>query len=174
MWKAALYNEGGQLAFPCTIAVNEIASHYTPAKDDHRAFAKGDVVKIDLGASVDGYIADAAFTVEVETDAHAGLIKTAEKALAAGLAQVRPGVHVGEIGRAIEQAASEEGLRVLKDLLGHSLLRYRLHGGLTIPNYDNGSEMRIREGDVLAIEPFVTTGSGVYRKSERRKYIPAT
>ncbi len=118
-----IINEGGQLAFPCTIAVNDIASHYTPAKDDQRAFAKGDVVKLDLGASVDGYIADAAFTVETETDAHARLIKAAEKALAAGLAQVRPGVHVGEIGRAIDKAASEEGLHVLKELLGHSLLK---------------------------------------------------
>ncbi len=159
--ESLIINEGGQPAFPCTIAVNDIASHFTPAKDDLQTFSKGDVVKIDLGASVEGYIADAAFTVEIETDAHAMLIKAAEKALAAGLAQVRPGVHVGEVGRAIDRAASEEGFRVLKELLGHSLLRYRLHGGLTIPNYDNGSEMRIRMGDVLAIEPFVTTGSGV-------------
>src|SRR5208337_4438410 len=156
--------EGGQLAFPCTIAINEIASHFTPAKDDGRVFKSGDLAKIDIGASVEGYIADAAFTIEIGTDAHAKLICAAEKALAAGISCIRPGVYVGEIGRAIEQAASEEGFRVLKDLLGHSLLRYRLHGGLTIPNYDNGSDMRIREGDVLAIEPFVTAGSGIINR----------
>jgi len=159
-----IISEGGQPAFPCTIAINEIASHFTPAKDDERVFKSGDLVKLDFGASIEGYIADAAFTQEIETDVHAKLICTAEKALTSGISTVRPGVYVGEIGKAIEQAASVEGLHVLKDLLGHSLLRYRLHGGLTIPNYDSGSDMRIREGDVLAIEPFVTAGSGAINR----------
>lgn len=159
-----IINEGGRPAFPCTIAINEIASHVTPAKDDERIFKSSDLVKLDLGASLEGYIADAAFTVEIETDVHTKLVNASVKALTAGISAVRPGVYVGEIGRAIEQAASEEGFHVLKDLLGHSLLRYRLHGGLTIPNYDNGSDMRIREGDVLAIEPFVTPGSGVIKR----------
>jgi methionyl aminopeptidase len=126
----------------------------------------GDVVKVDLGANVDGYIADAAFTIEVSTGKHAELIEAAEKALSAGIASIRPGVRVGEIGGAIEQAASSRDFRVLKDLLGHSLKRNCLHGGLTIPAYDDGSELKIREGDVLAIEPFLTKGSGAITRAD--------
>jgi methionyl aminopeptidase len=156
--------EGGRPAFPCTVCVNNIASHYTPLKDDERALKTGDLLKLDFGASVDGYIADTAFTMEVETNSQAELIAVAEKALAAGIGQIRPGTPVCRIGSAIDEAASHEEFHVLKDLLGHSLGRYRLHGGLTIPNYDNGSDLKIREGDVLAIEPFVTRGSGLIRK----------
>jgi methionyl aminopeptidase len=151
---------GASPAFPCTIAIGQIASHYTPAIDDERVFNRGDLVKLDFGASVEGYVADAAFTVEVGTCEHAGLIEAAEKALSEGIAMIRPGVRVCEIGGAIERSASAAGFNVLKDLLGHSLGRYRLHGGLTIPAYDDGSDTKVREGDVLAIEPFLTKGSG--------------
>jgi methionyl aminopeptidase len=159
-----IVEEGGRPAFPCTVCMNNIASHYTPLKDDESALKTGDLLKLDLGASVDGYIADTAFTMEVGANSQAGLIAVAEKALAAGVGHVKPGVPLCQIGRAIDEAASHEGFHVLKDLLGHSLDRYRLHGGLTIPNYDNGSDLKIREGDVLAIEPFVTRGSGLIRK----------
>jgi methionyl aminopeptidase len=154
-------DEGARLPFPCTIALNETASHDTPARDDERALKEGDIVKLDFGACVEGYVADAAFTVEVGGDRCPEMIEAAEKALAAGIMRVKPGARAGEIGGAIEREASAAGFRVLKDLLGHSLGRYCLHGGLTIPPYDDGSELRIREGDVLAIEPFLTKGSGV-------------
>ncbi|WP_174590606.1 type II methionyl aminopeptidase [Methanocella conradii] len=162
-----ILDEGAKLPFPCTIAINHVASHYTPSRDDERAFKKGDVVKLDFGACVKGYIADAAFTVEVGTSEHAGLIEAAEMALSAGVGSIRPGVRVSEVGRAMEMAASSKGFRTLKDLLGHSLGRYRLHGGLTIPAYDDGSDMKIREGDVLAIEPFLTEGSGAVVRQDR-------
>ncbi|HTX44129.1 MAG TPA: type II methionyl aminopeptidase, partial [Methanocella sp.] len=152
--------EGGRLPFPCTIALNEIASHHTPSRGDERVFIKGDLAKIDLGVCVDGYVADAAFSVEVGAGTPPELIGVAEKALAAGIERIRPGVRVGEVGGAIDRAASSAGFHVLKDLLGHSLGRYCLHGGLTIPSYDDGSEIKIKEGDVLAIEPFLTKGSG--------------
>jgi methionyl aminopeptidase len=153
-------DEGAKLPFPCTISLNEVASHYTPSRADESTFRGGDLAKIDFGACVDGYVADSAFSVVVGEDTHADLIEAANKALAAGIGQVRPGVQICEIGGAIERAASASGFRVLKDLLGHSLGRYCLHGGLTIPAYDDGSYLKIREGDVLAIEPFLTRGSG--------------
>jgi methionyl aminopeptidase len=152
---------GARPAFPCTIAVNKVASHYTPSRDDDRTIKRGDLVKVDFGACVDGYVADAAFTVEIGGREQEDLIRAAEEALSAGLAAVRPGVPVSRIGGAIHKAAAENGFNVLKDLLGHSLGRNCLHGGLTIPAYDDGSELRIREGDVLAIEPFLTKGSGI-------------
>ncbi len=155
-----ILDEGAKLPFPCTIALNEIASHHTPSRDDERAFNKGDLVKLDFGVCVEGYVADAAFTVEVNSSTCSDLIGAVEKALSAGIERVKPGVRVGEVGGAIDREASSAGFHVLKDLLGHSLGRYCLHGGLTIPAYDDGSDLKIREGDVLAIEPFLTKGSG--------------
>jgi methionyl aminopeptidase len=155
-----ILDEGAKLPFPCTMALNEIASHYTPSGDYERAFRKGDLVKLDFGACVEGYVADAAFTVEVDGSARSDIIEAVEKALSAGIERARPGARVGEIGGAIDREASSAGFHVLKDLLGHSLGRYCLHGGLTIPAYDDGSDLKIREGDVLAIEPFITGGSG--------------
>lgn len=155
-----IIDAGAAPAFPCNISVNGIASHYTPSRNDDRTFLRGDLVKIDFGVCIEGYVADAAFTVEVDTDERGKLIEAAGKALEAGVASIKPGALTSDIGRAIERTAAAEGFHVLKDLLGHSLSRYCLHGGLTIPNYDDGSDMKVRDGDVLAIEPFVTQGSG--------------
>jgi methionyl aminopeptidase len=155
-----ILDEGAQLPFPCTISINDVASHYTPSRRDERTFRRGDLAKLDFGACVEGYIADAAFTVEVGCDANARLIEAAEAALAAGIARIRPGVKASEVGRAIEAEALSRGFNVLKELKGHGLGRYCLHGGLTIPAYDDGSDMRIREGEALAVEPFLTAGSG--------------
>lgn len=152
---------GARPAFPCTIAMNEVASHYTPSGDDERVFRKGDLAKVDFGACVEGYVADAAFTVEVGTREQEALIIAAKEALFAGIAAIRPGVAVSKVGGAIHDEAASRGFHVLKDLLGHSLGWNCLHGGLTIPAYDDGSELKIREGDVLAIEPFLTKGSGI-------------
>ena len=151
---------GGRPAFPCNISVNAIASHYTPSPACSRTLGSGDIVKVDLGAIVDGYIADSAFTAEVETSLHRDLIDSTNSALSAAIEIVRPGVTTSEIGRAISAVASARGLRVLRDLYGHNMSRNCLHGGLTIPNYDDGSARKIREGDILAIEPFLTPGSG--------------
>lgn len=151
---------GGKPAFPCNISVNEIASHSTPHPDDMRTLARGDLAKFDLGAIVDGYIADSAITLEIETQECARLVAAAEAALADALDIVRPGITAGEIGRAIEASARSHGCRVLKGMFGHNLERYCLHGGLTIPNYDDGSCRRVREGDVIALEPFLTEGEG--------------
>mgnify|MGYP005832645147 CR=1 FL=1 len=158
---------GAMPAFPCNISINDVASHYTPSRDDRRTFEHGDVVKIDLGVCYDGYIADSAFTFEIDTEDHRRLIQAAERALEESIAVIKPGIYVSEIGRAISKAAAEDGYEVLRRLLGHSLSRHCLHGGLTIPAFDDGRKMKIREGDVLAIEPFLTTGKDDI--TERRK-----
>lgn len=160
MVEEGIAKAGARPAFPCTIAVNAVASHDTPARDDGRTLKGGDLAKIDFGASVDGYIADAAFTIEIGSRRHADLVIAAKEAMFAGIEAIRPGVPVGEIGGAIHRQAAARGFSVLKDLPGHSLGRNCLHGGLTIPPYDDGSRLKVREGDVLAIEPFLTEGSG--------------
>jgi methionyl aminopeptidase len=151
---------GGRPAFPCNVSVNEVASHYTPSADDAGELKPGDLVKIDLGVVLDGYIADSAISIGVATTAHQELIDAAGRVLTDAIGAIRPGALTGEIGGVIESSARAYGFSVLKDLYGHALDKECLHGGLTIPSYDDGSRQKIREGDVLAIEPFLTEGNG--------------
>ncbi len=149
-----------ELAFPVNISVNNVAAHYTPSKNDEKIFKKGDVVKIDVGAHVEGYIGDTAATIEVGTSQHANLIDAAKKALKAAIGVVKAGVKIEDISRAIEEKIVEQGFVPVKNLQGHSLQQYNLHAGISIPNYYKKIGRRLREGEVIAIEPFVTNGGG--------------
>ena len=91
---------GAKPAFPCNISINEIASHYTP-QDNLTAFRKGDVVKLDLGAHIEGYIADTAATVEVGTNDHHLLIHACDEALKNAIGYVKNGVETSHIGKII-------------------------------------------------------------------------
>jgi len=149
-----------ELAFPVNISVNSTAAHYTPSKHDEKEFKKGDVVKLDVGAHVEGYIGDTAATVEVDSSRYASLIHAAEAALEAAISVVRAGVKIEEISRAIEDEIVKQGFVPVKNLQGHSLEKYALHAGISIPNYYRRNGRRLREGEVIAIEPFVTDGKG--------------
>ncbi|MEA2053836.1 MAG: type II methionyl aminopeptidase [Candidatus Thermoplasmatota archaeon] len=148
------------ISFPVNISVNEVAAHYTPSFSDGLRFGKGDVVKIDAGSHVNGYIGDAALTVEVGSSENEHIIKTSEEALQEAIGLVREGVSVSEIGNAIEKKIRSYGLNPVKNLQGHSLERYNLHAGLSIPNVSNTNRRKLKAGEVIAIEPFVTDGNG--------------
>lgn len=121
----------------------------------------GDLLKVDVGAHLDGAIADTAFTVEVGgTGRHANLVRAVKEALEAGIAQVRPGAPVDDASRAIEAAIHARGLKPVRDLTGHSIERYLLHAGKSIPNVAGMSDAEFREGEIVAIEPFATNGVG--------------
>ena len=149
-----------KIAFPVNISVNSIAAHYTPACNDEKVFMDGDVVKIDVGAHVDGYIGDTAATIEVGSNEHSNLIECAEKALENAISVVKDGVEIGYIGKVIEETISRCNFKPIKNLQGHSIEKYRLHAGISIPNYFDGSKIKLKEGQVVAIEPFVTNGYG--------------
>jgi len=149
-----------EIAFPVNISTNEIAAHYTPALDDPHVFHQGDVVKIDVGAHVDGYIGDTARTLEVETKYHHSLITASEKALQAGLDVIRDNVPVKHIGYTIEKSIKNDNFKPVDNLNGHQLEQYILHAGLSIPNVDGKNGGVLATGDAVAIEPFVTTGQG--------------
>ncbi|RLF62666.1 MAG: type II methionyl aminopeptidase [Thermoplasmata archaeon] len=148
------------LSFPVNISVNEVAAHYTPSLNDSLKFKKGDVVKIDAGSHVNGYIGDSALTVEVGSNENEHIIKASEEALQEAIEIVRAGVSIAEIGETIEKKIKSYGLRPVKNLQGHSLERYNLHAGLSIPNVSNNNGRKLKEGEVIAIEPFATNGSG--------------
>ena len=87
-----IIKNGARPAFPVNISINELAAHYTPAPDEKRTIQPGDLVKIDIGVEVEGYIGDLAFTYCSEKSP---LIDAANKAVKAGIAVIKPGVTVG-------------------------------------------------------------------------------
>jgi methionyl aminopeptidase len=154
---------GGEIAFPINISINDMAAHYHPELKDQTAINDEDYVKIDVGIHIDGYIGDTAKTVRLAGNDN--LIVCSEKMLEAAIALAKPGTTIGEMGGAIENVAKGFGFKSVKNLTGHSLGRYDVHAGLIVPNIKNDSKYQLREGEVIAIEPFCTTGSGVVKDS---------
>ncbi len=156
-----ILEKGGKPAFPCNISVNEIAAHYSPTAWDERVFKNGDLVKLDIGVHVDGYIADTAKSINLgNKNENEKLIKASEEALKNAIDIIKPGVKTNEIGEVVEDTIKSFGFLPISNLTGHQLQRWRLHAGLVIPNIKTRHGDVIREGDVLAIEPFATTGAG--------------
>jgi methionyl aminopeptidase len=136
-----------------------VAAHVTPTHDDPTVLKEGQVVKIDCGAELDGALSDNALTVEVGGgDRHKRLIEASEACLREAIAIIGPNVDLGTVGAAIELTAKEFGFKPIQNLTGHSLETFNLHAGLTVPNVSMKVHRRPRIGDVLACEPFVTTG----------------
>lgn len=164
----AIGEMGGSLAFPVNISINEVAAHYTPDKKDDRAFKSGDLVKLDVGAHVDGCIGDTAksFVIGSLGEREIDLVNCSRRALNGALKAIRAGITLNEIGSIVENICSAQGFRPVKNLSGHSLERYELHSGISVPNYPNGDMTKIREGMVLAIEPFATDGAGIVKERD--------
>jgi methionyl aminopeptidase len=153
--------QGAEPAFPANLSRNVEAAHFTPPPDDDERLVAGDILKVDVGAHLDGAIADTAVTVEVGgTGRQENLLRAARDAVEAAIARVRGGVPVDELSRAIETAVHARGLKPIHDLSGHSIQRYLLHGGKSIPNVSGVSTDHLEEGEIIAIEPFVTNGAG--------------
>jgi len=160
---------GGNIAFPCNISINEIASHYTP-DDDIPRFKKGDVVKIDIGVHVEGYIADTAKTLEIGTENHTRLITASKDALDKAILSIKESVQTRTVGKVIEETITKHGFSPVKDLTGHSLEQYKLHSGISIPNYGSFFSQKIKKDMVFAIEPFATYGRGNIRHGKPHIY----
>lgn len=153
-------DSGASIAFPINICLNHVAAHYTPSDRDQLRFAKGDVVKLDIGVHINGCIADTATTVEVATSNWTSLIKSSEDALDCALEMLAPGVGTSSIGSAIDTAIQSRGFNSVKNLTGHSMERNVLHAGITVPNFASGERSILKSGTVVAIEPFATDGKG--------------
>ena len=149
---------GGKPAFPVNLSINDIAAHYTPIYDD-KTLAHG-LLKIDLGCHVDGWVADTAFSMDLENnEENKKLIEASEKALEAASKIIKLNSKNNEIGKAIQKAIDTAKFSPIINLSGHGIEKYELHSGITIPNIDNQQEVSLKEG-LYAIEPFVTNGSG--------------
>lgn len=151
---------GCGLAFPCNISLNEVAAHYTPCVDDKKVFELGDVVKLDCGAELDGFVGDTAGTVEVGTNSYRDLVETSKKARNTVAEFIGDGVPLGEIGRAVQMSINSDGFKPVVNLCGHQIEPYNLHAGLSVPSYDSGETETIKNGMTVAVEPFATNGRG--------------
>lgn len=158
--EAFIEKEGGKPAFPVNLSLNSDAAHFTPTVSDPLRFSRGDVVKIDCGVHVDGFVGDTARTIEVGTDAHPDLLNAARTGLEKALAQVRAGGPIRDISAAIEDGVRSHGLVPISNLTGHSVDEFHLHAGLSVPNVAATAYGNVPAGAVLAIEPFATRGSG--------------
>jgi methionyl aminopeptidase len=150
-------------AFPVNISINDLAAHYHPSLNDKLTIKEEDYVKIDVGVHIDGFIGDTAATVRLA--GKDDLIKCSEKMLDSAIRIIRTGITIGEIGETIENTAKEFGFNPIRNLTGHSLDRFDVHAGLTVPNVKTDSKYQLREDEVIAIEPFCTAGNGLVKDS---------
>ena len=160
---------GGKPAFPCNVSINNEAAHYTSPYGDSRTFPDRGLVKIDLGAHVNGHLSDTAVTVDLDSS-YEKFIVSAEAALEAAIDVIRPGVRLGEVGAAIERAIKQHGLRPVHQLSGHMLKPYLLHAGKSVPNVGSKMTAKMKLGETYAVEPFSTDGNGTIKNS-REVYI---
>jgi len=155
---------GGKPAFPVNISINEIAAHYTPDTDDVLVLQAGNLVKVDIGVHVDGYIVDRAFSVFIGHKSHP-LIDATDKAVKEAVNVVKPGVKVSEVSEVIADVIDSFGFNPIQNLCGHGLDRYVQHAPPTIPNGRNTSSEKIQAGKAIAVEVFATDGSGSVKES---------
>lgn len=152
-------NLGGQIAFPCSLAVNDCAAHYAPISTDETKVPKNSIVKLDLGVHINGQICDCATTINFNEE-----LKYLEKAsfnsLKSVVESLKEGVTLGEIGKIVEETMYSYKCKPIYNLSGHSLSDHIVHSGISIPNYDTKSNYKLRENQVFAIEPFSTNGDG--------------
>jgi methionyl aminopeptidase len=152
---------GGKMAFPTNLSINEIAAHYTPSHDDE-TLAHG-ILKIDLGVHIDGWISDTAFSLDLEdSEENKKLIQASEKALENAIKILRLNTETREIGKVIQETIESFGFSPVINLSGHEIEKYELHSGVSIPNFDDNKNIKLKKG-LYAIEPFATTGNGKVR-----------
>jgi len=157
-------DRGAGIAFPVNISINDIAAHYTPDINDTLTFKEGDLVKIDIGTHVDGYIGDTAFTVKLGEKSHP-LIEASKDALEQFIKEIIPGKTVGEMSKLIDEVVTSHGFNPIRNLAGHSVEQYIQHGGLSISNGYAPSNEKIEEDQVLGMEVFTTDGEGSVKES---------
>jgi methionyl aminopeptidase len=155
---------GGQIAW-AQMAVNDTAAHFCPTEDDTSTSQEGDIIKIDIGVHLNGYLADNAMTVMVgSSHEHTDLVKAAQNALRSAIKLVRPGTPLWQLGEAQYSEAEALGFTTVKNLSGHTIERYQVHGGVSIPSFNNKDKTELQENWQIAIEPFVTNGQGLIKE----------
>ncbi|KAJ1874594.1 Methionine aminopeptidase 2 [Coemansia sp. RSA 1722] len=157
------------IGFPTGLSINHVAAHYTPNSGDHVIVKEDDVLKVDFGVHVNGNIIDSAFTMSWN-DRYDPLLNAVRDATNTGVREAGIDVRLGDIGAAIQEVMESyeivlDGktipIRPLRNLCGHNIGSYVIHGGKSVPIVANGDQTRMEEGELFAIETFGTTGKGL-------------
>jgi len=146
-------------AFPVNISINHVAAHYSPSINDLNIIPRKSVIKVDVGAHIDGYIADAAITISFNPK-YEKLLMASRSALENVEKNIRPGISLGSIGELVEKTILQYGYKPISNLSGHKIDRYNLHAGKSVPNISTYTFKKIEKNEVYAIEPFATDGAG--------------
>jgi methionyl aminopeptidase len=163
-----IMEKGGKPAFPCNVSVNEIAAHYTSPPGDNKTVPEGSLVKVDIGAHVDGYVTDTAVTICFNQE-YMDLVNAAEQALKTAIDAIRPEMPTSTLGALIEKTIKSRGFKPISNLTGHQVGRYLIHAGTSLPNVSHVSFSKLRLGGTYAIEPFVTLQEAVGRVEDSRE-----
>jgi len=151
-------SRGGAPAFPVGIGANHVTAHYSPQEDDRSTYGDRDLLKVDFGVHVDGYVVDTAVSLTSNLE-YELLLDATKSTLEAAVGAVRKDVRTGEIGGVVRREATRFGFKTIENLTGHTVERYIVHAGKSIPNIPVPGLQSLRTGDVFAIEPFLTLGS---------------
>jgi methionyl aminopeptidase len=156
--KKEVEGRGGRLAFPTGIGVNEVTAHYAPQEGDQSVLGEDDLVKVDFGVHVDGYVTDTSVTLAFNPE-HNLIMEATERCLEVAVATARKEPRTGEIGMEIHREAARFGFKTIENLTGHTVDRYVVHAGKSIPNLYIPGMQTLKKGDVFAIEPFLTSST---------------
>jgi len=160
------------IGFPVGIAINEIAAHYTPDHDDKTILTENDIISIDIGTQVEGFIGDTAYSIDL-TKENGKLVEASEQALENAISILKNKINTKDIGAEIERTIKEFGFKPVENLGGHGLGQYEEHAFFTIPNVKTMTGIELEEGEIFAIEPFATTGSGRVREGNTTNIFAA-
>ena len=171
--------ERGQ-AFPTGCSLNHVAAHYTPNYGDTTVLTKGDVCKIDFGVHFKGFLIDSAFTVAFDP-VYDPLLKAVQEATNAGIKEAGIDVRLCDIGEAIQEVMESHEVEIkgkvypvlsVRNLCGHTIDRYKVHAGKSVPIVKGGPQTKMEEGEIYAIETFGSTGKGqVHDAGESSHYM---
>lgn len=163
-----VHTKSAGVGFPTGLSVNHIAAHYTPNTGDKNVLKQEDVMKVDIGVHVNGCIVDSAFTLTFD-DKYDSLLQAVKEATNTGIKEAGIDVRLGDIGGAIQEVMESyelelEGktypIKAIRNLNGHNIGDYVIHGGKTVPIVANGDTTKMEEGETFAIETFGSTGEG--------------
>lgn len=161
-------------AFPTGCSLNNVAAHYTPNTGDNTVLDYNDVCKIDFGTHINGYIIDSAFTVAFNP-IYDNLLMASKEATNAGIKAAGIDMRLGDIGAVIQEVIESyeielngkvHKIKPVKNLCGHTMLPYRVHGGKSVPNVKSDDMTKMEEGEMYAIETFASTGKGFVKETK--------
>ncbi|XP_065863049.1 methionine aminopeptidase 2B [Euphorbia lathyris] len=160
------------IAFPTGCSLNWVAAHWTPNSGDKTVLQYDDVMKLDFGTHIDGYIVDCAFTVAFNP-MFDPLLEASREATNTGIKEAGIDVRLCDVGAAIQEVMESYEVEIngkvyqvksIRNLNGHSIGRYQIHAGKSVPIVKGGEQTKMEEGEFFAIETFASTGKGYVRE----------